>query len=205
MSDHIHLAMRGEDNEIQHRDCDFDNVTLDIIGNDNTIIFGRYARLRNTTLTLRGSGHRIHIGAHCEIEALNLRLLHGKGLFAVGDGSFILEMEASIFEGTRCTLGRDCLVSRGVTIATGDAHSILDTETGQRLNPSDDITIGDHVWLGLEAMLLKGATIGADCVIGARAVVTGNIPSGSLAAGAPAKALRQGITWDRELIPMAKK
>lgn len=198
MSDQIHLAIRGENNSLRHQDCDFDNVRLDIIGNDNRITFGRYARLRDTTLRLRGSGHRLHIGGSCEIEALHLRLLQGGGVFALGPHSFVLGMDASVFEGTRCVIGRDCLISRGVVLATGDAHPIMDAATGKRINPSADVIVGDHVWLGLETLLLKGAQVGRGSVVGARAVVTGTLPEGTLAAGNPARVLREGITWHRD-------
>lgn len=201
MGDAIHLTMSGEDNAIHHDNCDFGDVRLDIIGCDNTIVFGRGCRIDRASLTLRGSGHRVFIGKDCVVENLDLRLLHGRGLFALGEKSHVVDLEASVFEGTRCVLGRDCLISKRVLAATGDAHSILDADTGARINPSADIAVGDHVWLGLETMLLKGAAIGRDCVIGARSVVTGAIPDATLAAGNPARALRSGITWNEELLP----
>jgi len=203
MGESIHLALTGEDNEIRHDNCDFENVRLDIIGDGNSVVFGRYASLRDTTLTIRGNGHKLHIGARCEIEALNLRLLHRAGVFALGDDSFVLQMTASVLEGTRCVIGRQGLISRGVVLTTGDAHSILDAATGARLNPSADVAIGDHVWLGEEAMILKGARIGSNCVIGARSLVTGSIAANCLAAGNPARVLRENITWSGELVPLA--
>lgn len=52
-----------------------------------------------------------------------------------------------------------------------------------------EITIGNNVFIGNHALILPGVKIGDNCVIGARAVVTKNIPSGSVVAGVPAKVI----------------
>lgn len=57
------------------------------------------------------------------------------------------------------------------------------------------VSIGNNVWLGDGVAVLAGAQIGDGCVIGANSVVTGRIPPGTLAVGAPARAIRQ---WDAE-------
>jgi acetyltransferase-like isoleucine patch superfamily enzyme len=83
----------------------------------------------------------------------------------------------------------------GVRIMTSDAHPIFDVSTGERINPAADITIEPHVWLGLRSIILKGVTIGADTVIGAQAVVSKSIPAHSVAAGNPARVVRENVTW----------
>ncbi|MEC4818493.1 MAG: acyltransferase, partial [Scytonema sp. PMC 1069.18] len=57
------------------------------------------------------------------------------------------------------------------------------------------IEIGDRVWLTRQVMVLKGAIIGHDVVIGPRSIITKNIPPNTLAIGIPAKVVRTGITW----------
>ena len=54
-----------------------------------------------------------------------------------------------------------------------------------------DITIGNDVWIGYEAVILSGVTIGDGAIIGARAVVTRDIPPYTIAAGVPAKPIRR--------------
>lgn len=53
------------------------------------------------------------------------------------------------------------------------------------------VTIGDNVWLGEGAKILKGVTIGENSVIGAGAVVTKSIPANVIAAGNPCKVIKQ--------------
>ena len=58
------------------------------------------------------------------------------------------------------------------------------------------IVIGDHVWIGTNAIVLKGVTIGDGAVIAAGAVVTRDVPAHSLAAGVPARVIRSDVHWE---------
>lgn len=49
------------------------------------------------------------------------------------------------------------------------------------------VTIGDNCHIGMNAMILPGVTIGRDCIVGACAVVTHDIPDGTVVAGVPAR------------------
>ena len=61
------------------------------------------------------------------------------------------------------------------------------------------ITIGNDVWIGYEAVILSGVTIGDGAIIGARAVVTRDIPPYTIAAGVPASPSAAGLMW--KLLP----
>jgi acetyltransferase-like isoleucine patch superfamily enzyme len=78
-------------------------------------------------------------------------------------------------------------------------HPIIDLESKQRINYGRSIEIGDHVWIGAQAQILKGAKIGSGSIIGTRAVVTGAIPENCIAVGVPAKVIRHNVSWDRKL------
>jgi acetyltransferase-like isoleucine patch superfamily enzyme len=56
--------------------------------------------------------------------------------------------------------------------------------------PSRGIALGENVWLGTGAKVLDGVRIGRDVVVGAGAVVTGDLPDGVVAAGVPARVIR---------------
>lgn len=54
-----------------------------------------------------------------------------------------------------------------------------------------DIVIGNDVWIGYEAVVMAGVTIGDGAIIGSRAVVTKDVPSYTIAGGVPAKPIRK--------------
>ena len=59
-----------------------------------------------------------------------------------------------------------------------------------------DIVIGNDVWIGYEAVLLAGVTIGDGAVIGTRAVVTKDVPPYTIVGGVPAKPIRKRFTQE---------
>ena len=61
-----------------------------------------------------------------------------------------------------------------------------------------DIVIGNDVWIGYEAVILSGVTIGDGAIIGTRAVVTKDVPSYTIVGGVPAKPIRK--RFDEETI-----
>jgi acetyltransferase-like isoleucine patch superfamily enzyme len=90
----------------------------------------------------------------------------------------------------RIEIGNGTAIAKGVTIRDSDAHSINGNS-----QISAPILIGNHVWIGANAVILKGVTIGDGSVVAAGAVVTRNVPPGSLVGGVPARVLKSNVTW----------
>ena len=102
------------------------------------------------------------------------------------------------------TLGNNVLVGSNVTLATpnhpflAEERAFADFPDGcHELEYAQPITIGDHCWLCSGVTVCGGVTIGSGSIIAAGAVVTGDIPPNSIAAGVPAKVLRQISENDR--------
>ncbi len=93
----------------------------------------------------------------------------------------------SIRIGDRVRIGANC------TIVDTDFHPL--EPSARRAGPaggaSSPVTIGDEAFIGMQVMILKGSRIGAGAVIGAGSVVAGEIPPGVIAAGNPARVLRE--------------
>jgi hypothetical protein len=119
-------------------------------------------------------------------------LFWGTGASAVGCN---MEIEG---EGRGVVVGDDALISSGVWIRNYDMHSMHDLDTGALISrPPVDTVIERHVWLGQDAMLLSCTRVGMGAIIGARAFVKGRVPPRVIAAGTPARVLREGISWGR--------
>lgn len=105
-------------------------------------------------------------------------------------GGFINE-NVQITCGGRIEIGKGCAIARDVIIRSYDGHNI----TSHNHNTSEPIIIGDHVWIGQRATILKGVSIGDGAIIAAGAIVTSDIPAGCLAGGVPAKIIKTNVTW----------
>jgi len=95
----------------------------------------------------------------------------------------------------RCTesikIGQDVAISHNVTIMDSDSHEL----TNEGYKKTKPINIGNHVWIGSQAMILKGVNIADGAVIAAGSIVTNDVPSNCLVAGVPAKIIKKDVTW----------
>ena len=90
----------------------------------------------------------------------------------------------------KVTIGDEVLIAWDVNIIENDYHT-----AGGGNAPENHITIEDEVWIGAHAIILKGVKIGKGAIIGAGAVVTKSVPAFSLAAGNPARIIKQVQSW----------
>jgi acetyltransferase-like isoleucine patch superfamily enzyme len=130
----------------------------------------------------------------------HVRLLPGfrisigpRATLAIGEASWF-NSDARILVRNRVSIGSGCAIAWRVTIMDTDFHS-LRVEKDSDNHHTESITIGDHVWIGAESMVLKGVTIGDGSVVAARSVVTKDVPPGVLVAGQPAKIVREDVSW----------
>ncbi|OOQ57077.1 LbetaH domain-containing protein [Mucilaginibacter pedocola] len=99
---------------------------------------------------------------------------------------------ATLYSQAKITIGYRAVVSQGAYICTG-THDY--TKSGSPLI-ARPIVIGDNAWVAAEAFIHPGITIGNGCVIGARAVVVGNMPEWMVCAGHPCKPLKPRVIVD---------
>lgn len=97
------------------------------------------------------------------------------------------------------TIGYGVVISERVVIRDSDNHAITSTENGELKSDEKPaaapIVIQDHVWLGMNVVVLKGVTIGEGAIVAAGSVVTKDVPSHCLVAGVPAKVVKTDVTW----------
>jgi len=116
------------------------------------------------------------------------------GELIFGDG-FSISAQSAIRCAKRIEFGAGCLISWDCLIIDQDFHPILD-ESGRITNPDREVRFGDRVWICCRALVLKGVSVGNDCVIAAGSVVTKSFPSTNLLIGGnPGAIMRRNISW----------
>lgn len=140
----------------------------------------------------------ISIGRQAELSIGDVRFYFGCTLAV--DGKFSMKSGyvnhySKIFCRNQISIGENVVIAPEVIIRDSDQHQIIDPE-GNKKPLSAPIQIGDHVWIGTRAVILKGVHIGSNVVIAAGALVTRDIPDNCLAVGVPAKVIKSGITWE---------
>lgn len=93
------------------------------------------------------------------------------------------------------------MLSSKIDIRTGDSHSLIQQETRNRLNYSESVKIGDHVWIGTGVTVLKGTSIANNCMVGAASLLCKRyLNPNCVIAGVPAKEVKRNIDWIAERI-----
>jgi acetyltransferase-like isoleucine patch superfamily enzyme len=120
---------------------------------------------------------------------------------SIGDHSFVGH-DCRFAVAASVRIGRHCLLAGGVSISDYDGHPV-DPVLRRTEPPSPEairpVVIGDDVWIGAQAIILKGVTIGERTIVGAGAVVTKSVPSDVVIAGNPARVVKSLINRDREV------
>jgi acetyltransferase-like isoleucine patch superfamily enzyme len=118
-----------------------------------------------------------------------LRTLRPGGKLSIGWG--VRMSGTTICAAEKVTIGNRCVIGANATIVDTDFHSL---NPSTRSSPDDDrftvrcpVEIGDDVFIGGGAIILKGVKVGNGAVIGAGSVVTKNVPELGIVAGNPAK------------------
>jgi len=143
----------------------------------------------------------ISIDAHSRICARLQTFGHG-GRIAIGRHCFIGE-GTYIWSAVSITIGDRVLISHGVNIHDCISHSLSARERHDHFlkifsvgHPKElpnvdalPVCIGDDVWIGFGATVLKGVTIGRGAVVGAQSLVTKDVPEYTVVAGSPARVI----------------
>ncbi len=145
-----------------------------------------YAVLDAKGATNRGIfvGRDVLVGRNTVLSCKN-------GDIFVGNGSNIA-MNCFIQSGKNVTIGEKVLFAAYCYIIGGGTHRSerVDVPVMDQGQSIDGIVIGDHAWLGAGAKVMDGVEIGRDAIIGAGAVVTRDVPPYHVAAGVPARNVR---------------
>ena len=152
-------------------------------------------------IKIYGNNNTIEIHKNCVIKGAKFWIEDDKNKIEMGSYSTVEEnAEFATIEGCNIIIGEDCMISSEVTIRTGDSHSILNNE-GIRINSSQNIKVGNHVWIGNKAVLTKGSLVSDNSIVGSGALVNKVFEiKNCIIAGVPAKVIKEQISWLRERI-----
>ncbi len=203
VDDGITRNLRGQNNTLQFGKVTAQAFNVDINGDNNTVIIGEGAILSNSRIVMAGSGHTIRIGNRVQLRNTTLWIEDSGTVLEIGDDTTSEGAGIALTEpGSKVTFGKDCMLSYDIDIRTGDSHSIMECATGERVNFAEDLSFGDHVWIGAHCVILKGVRIPSDCIVATGAIVTKAVTvEHAIIAGNPAKVVKEGVTWSRERLP----
>ncbi len=167
--------------------------------NGGTLLIGiTYGYFDGGTVDAVSDACRIHLHNGTLVTFGNVSLYPGAAVFinggkvSIGDGTKINAFTQIISFG-EITIGKNCMIAQSVLIRDNDGHQILNEEKFQYKTSA--VKIGNNVWIGQNACVLKGVTIGDGAIIATGAVVTKDVPPETIVGGIPAKIIKTETVW----------
>lgn len=143
-----------------------------------------------TYLNIKGSlffkgNHTIGRGCRFDIAE--------QGMIIIGSGGYI-NSNSSFIITHKLIIGNNCVISWNCLFLDNDFHHIHYVNKNEKTN---EINIGNHVWIGCDVKIFKGTVIPNNCVIAAGSIVRGVFTEpDTLISGNPAKVIRRNISWN---------
>jgi acetyltransferase-like isoleucine patch superfamily enzyme len=158
-------------------------------------------RLRTDGIAFIGPRVTLQIGRRGRIELGRWSWLgHGtkirchEGVVSIG-AKTVLGQECTISAYQHISIGRECVIADRVMLIDFD-HGIVEVDRPIRLQGiyKRDVRVGNNVWIGYGACILRGVTVGDNAVIGTNSVVTKDVPDNAIVGGVPARVIRMRET-----------
>ncbi len=139
----------------------------------------------------------------------------------IGDGTKIRCHEGAVEIGAKTVMGQECTISAYQRVRIGEEcviadramfidfdHGVVEVERPIRLQGiyKRDVEVGNNVWIGYGACILRGVSVGDNSIVGTNAVVTKDVPANAVVGGIPARIIRmreepQELRWERPVEP----
>ena len=147
---------------------------------------------------IKGNNNKLHIGKNCIMDGVSVIFDNENSEITIGKDTSIGKLLLVSLEPYKISIGENCMISYDTEIRNTDSHMIYDLETKKRINYGKEIEIGNNVWIGTRAIILKGVKVGDGSIIAAGSIVNKNINSNTIVAGIPAKEVKNNVYWTRE-------
>jgi acetyltransferase-like isoleucine patch superfamily enzyme len=154
-------------------------------------------RLRLDGLAFVAPGCTLEIGRDGSLELGRWSWIgHGcklrchEGEVSIG-AKTVMGQECTISAYQHVSIGRECVIADRVMMIDFD-HGMVEVERPIRVQGiyKRDVRVGNNVWIGYGACILRGVTVGDNAVIGTNSVVTRDVPANAVVGGVPARVIR---------------
>jgi len=162
------------------------------------------SNLINCKFVMLGGGNIISIGPNCTLKNFSIYMNDSNNAVYIGKDVIVNGRKYGLTRfnacnGTSIHIGDGCLFSNNIELHTTDYHPILNSKN-ERVNDAESITIGEHSWIGLRTIVLKGVQLPPHTIVGACSVLMKSknkeYEECEVLAGNPAKIILQGYTWN---------
>lgn len=189
------IVIHGSGNRVSSLSRYGKGFWIDINGNNNQVDIAEGCLLSNTKIRISGDNNRLIINKTARFMGPCDITMDGDSKLSVGEDAGIRDVQF-VMKDADIEVGRLCMFSNHILLRNTDSHKVISVEDDQVTNKSRDIRLGEHVWIGQNATILKGVSIGNNSIVALGTIVTKDVPANAIVAGVPSRVVKTGITWD---------
>ena len=171
------------------------------------------SRLLLDGLAFVGPGCSLEVGKRATLElgrwawvGHGCKIRSHEGTVSIGAKS-VLGQECTISSYQHVSIGRECVIADRVMMIDFD-HGMVEVDRPIRLQGiyKRDVRVGNNVWIGYGACILRGVQVGDNSIVGTNSVVTKDVPANAVVGGIPARIIRmreapQTMSWPDPVEP----
>ena len=171
-------------------------------GKNNILFCENNVNLVKSNILFKGNDSLIYLSSCKSNYSLNIKVVHDCVLYIGKNNDLIPPINLNVQEHQNLIIGEDCAIGSNTNIRTGDAHIIYDRESKNRINNSESVVIGDHVWLGHQIYVDKGVIIGSGSVIINNSYIAPDsiLKSNSIYRGNPAELIKENVFFTKDYV-----
>lgn len=177
------------------------NTRIQFGGSNNILVCDGDIKLTNANISFNGSNSIVYLSYSQVAYRFNIIIRNNSALF-IGKNNKIGSAEIHVEEHQNVVIGDDSIIGSGVSIRTCDSYPVYDFETKQRVNFSESILIGDHVWIDNRSYVSKGSQIGSGSIIYVNSYLPPNavVHSNTLVQGNPIQVVKEDVFFTKDFI-----
>lgn len=165
---------------------DLQNSFIRFEGENNVLFCENDVVIGNSKIVFNGDNGVVYLSSNKHKYFLNITIYRDALIYIGKNNYFNGQFNIISSERKNVIIGEGSVFSFGIWARTADPHIIYDAKTHKRINQSKSIVIGDHTWIGQNAIILKNTFVGSGSVLAAMSVAAGKtLQSNAIYAGNP--------------------
>lgn len=183
-------------------EIELENSEIKFYGSNNILYCDSGIKLRKSHINFLGNNSIIYLSYTEKDYVLEVFVRHNSTVFIGKNNEIGVPLNINVQESQNVIIGEDNVIGNEVFLRTIDTYPIYDANTGERLNDSSSIFIGDHVWIDHFTYISRGAMIGSGAIVGIHSFIPplATINSNTYVIGNPTKVVDENVFFTKNFV-----
>lgn len=188
-------------------EIELENSEIKFYGSNNILFCDSGIKIKKSHINFLGNNTIIYLSYTEKDYVLEIYARHNSTVFIGKNNEIGVPLNINVQEAQNVIIGEDNVIGNDVFLRTIDTYPIYDANTGERINHSESIFIGDHVWIDHFNYISRGAKIGSGAIVGIHSFIPpmAVVKSNTYVIGNPARAIDVDVFFTKNFVGLFKE